>query len=159
MKTDAILFEYDCFCFTGGTSYNYQLFSDGRFVKHISFSMLMSEFPKIKTLPSTEEIITSPELASAVKKMIEENTEALKELPKDLINPGILDGANETITFGNIKFSCSNVLTQNMTKAKKWYKQNNQEVPDWVGDIIKLQKIFKKVEKTINEFVKVRLVG
>ena len=52
-----------------------------------------------------------------------------------------------------------NILTENMMQAKKWYKQNNQEIPDWVEDIIKFQKIFKKIEKAINEFVKVRLVG
>ena len=45
-----------------------------------------------------------------------------------------------------------------MTETKKWYKQNNQKAPDWVEDIMKFQKIFKKVEKTFNEFVKVRFI-
>ena len=161
MKTKSsvrIVFEYDCYCFFG-TSYKYTLFSDGRFIKTITFSTSISDFSKDKRPSPDEEIISSMQLVSAVEKVIEENKDELKHLPKEMSNPQILDGACETIKFGRIKISGSNILTESMTKTKKWYKQNNQEVPDWVENIIKFQRIFKKLEKVINEYVKVRLVN
>ena len=160
MKTkpkSKIIFEYDCYCFFG-TSYKYTLFADGRFIKAITFSTSITEFPKDKGASPEEEIITSLPLVSAVEKVIEENKEELKLLPKEMSNFNILDGAEETIKFGSLKFTGCNILTESLTEAKKWYKQNNQEVPDWVEDIMKFQKIFRKVQKAINEFVKVRLV-
>lgn len=156
-KLPSVVFEYDCFCFFG-TSYKYTLFSDGRFIKSTTFAISITELSKDKLLDPDEVIITSAQLVSAVKKVIKENREELKLIPRDLGNPHILDGATETIKFGRIKFSGPNIFTESMTETKKWYEQNHQEVPDWVEDIMKFQKIFKKVEKTINEFVKVRLV-
>lgn len=156
-KLPSVVFEYDCYCFLG-TSYKYTLFSDGHFIKTITFSNSITDFLKDKGSSPDEEIITSAQLVSAVKKVIKENREKLKLIPRELGNPHILDGATETIKFGRIKFSGPNIFTESMTETKKWYEQNHQEVPDWVNNIMKLQKIFKKVEKKINEFVKVRLV-
>ena len=156
-KLPSVVFEYDCFCFFG-TSYKYTLFSDDRFIKTTTFAPSITELSKDKILDPDEVIITSAQLVSAVKKVIKENREELKLIPRELGNPHILDGATETIKFGRIKFSGPNIFTESMTETKKWYEQNHQEVPDWVNNIMKLQKIFKKVEKAINEFVKVRLV-
>ena len=156
-KLPSVVFEYDCFCFFG-TSYKYTLFSDGRFIKSTTFSISITELSKENSLDPDEVIITSAQLVSAVKKVIKENREELKLIPRELGNPHILDGATETIKFGRKKISGPNIFTESMTETKKWYEQNHQEVPDWVNNIMKLQKIFKKVEKAINEFVKVRLV-
>ena len=157
-KLPSVVFEYDCFGWCG-PYYTYKLLADGRFIKTD-----YDEAPycqKQESVPHTDkELIESKELVKAVKQVIKENHEELKKLPRNISNPFILDGASETIKLGCMKFSGCNILTLLVEDCKKRRVKDEIIEPflPIMQNLYDFQKIFKKVQRKINEFVNVRFV-
>ncbi len=107
-----VVFEYDCMCWFGN-SYNLKLLDDGRLVRlAYGYSKLG---PEDRMCDDKEYVLlNSPELVKGIKKLIKENKEELKKIPREISNYNILDGACETFRFGRMKFYGSNALTESM---------------------------------------------
>ena len=157
-KLPSVVFEYDCFGWCG-PYYKYKLLADGRFIKTDYYDA--PYLYKSESVPHTDEIlIENIELVKAVKQIIKENHEELKKLPKEITNPFIYDGAGENIKLGRMKFSGCNILTESVEDYPKRREKGKIDEPFWpiMQDLYDFQKIFKKIQKKINEFVKIKFV-
>lgn len=158
-KLPSVVFEYECIVWCG-PHYSYKLFADGRFIKtdYADSGYFADRDPSLDT---ELVILESPELVKAVKQVIEENKEALQKLPREISNPLILDGASETIKLGRMKFSGCNILTVSVrdSEIRREKSEINEVYRPMLQAVCDFQKIFRKIQKTINGFVKVRLVG
>lgn len=154
-KLPKLIFEYDCMCFFG-SSYKLILLEDGRLIREdYDFSRPLSKDSLPDVFPF--EIIKSPALAKEIKKLIKENKEELKKLPRDVSNPSICDGASETFRFGRMKFEGSNILTESMEGYKEEFKENNYPVLGWEEDLLHFQRLFKKFQNKFHEYVEEEL--
>ena len=150
-KSSKLIFEYDCMCWFGN-SYNLKLYEDGRLIRlDYGYSKLGPEDRLTDDLEY--QVINSPALAKEIRQLIKENKEELRRLPKDVSNPGILDGAGETFRFGRIKFEGSNALTLSMEGYKERFKENNYPVLGWEEDLLHFQRLFKKFQNKFHEYV------
>ena len=150
-KSPKLVFEYDCMCWFGN-SFNLKLYEDGRLIRlNYGYSKLG---PEDRLTDDVEyQVINSPDLAKAIKQLIKENKEELKNLSKDISNPSICDGAGETFRFGRMKFEGSNVLTVSMEGYKENFKKNNYPVLGWEEDLLQFQRLFKKFQNKFHEYV------
>lgn len=101
-KLPKVVFEYDCMCWFGN-SYNLQLLDDGRLVRlAYGYSKLGPE----DCMCDDKEYVmmNSPELVKGIKKLIKENKEELKKIPREISNSNVLDGTGEMFRFGRMKF-------------------------------------------------------
>ena len=150
-KLPSVVFEYDCMCWFGN-SYNIKLLADGTLIKYeYGYSKLG---PEDKMCDDYEEIIIkNPELVIEIKKISEAHKEELKKLPRELSNYHILDGANETVRIGRMKFHGANMFTEDMAIYAGKYK--NKEIPDedyFVMVLYEFQKIFAEIKAVINKY-------
>ena len=145
-----VVFEYDCMCWFGN-SYNIKLLEDGRLVRlAYGYSKLG---PEDRMCDDKEYVLlNSPELVKEIKKLIKENKEELKKLPRDVSNYNILDGAGETFRFGRMKFEGSNTLTQSMEGYKERLKQYNAVEMGWEEELLQFQRLFKMFQDKFHEY-------
>lgn len=147
-----VVFEYDCMCFFGG-SYKLILMEDGRLIRE-DYNLSMPISKESSADKFEVQIINSPELAKAIKKLIKENKEELKSLlSKHITNPGICDGASETFKFGRMKIEGSNILTVSMEGYEEALKKYNSVEMGWEKDLLHFQRIFKKFQDKFHEYV------
>ncbi len=95
-----------------------------------------------------------PELVAEIKKIAKAHKDKLKELPRELSNYHILDGANETVRIGGLKFEGSNMFTEDMTEYAEKYK-DCKKIPDedyFVIPLYEFQKIFSKIRNVIDKY-------
>jgi len=149
-KLPKVVFEYDCMCWFGN-SYNLKLLEDGRLVRlAYGYSKLG---PQERISEDKEYILlNSPELVKEIKKLIKENKEELKKIPRDVSNLNIMDGANETFRFGRMKFEGSNILTESMEGYKEKLKRYNAVLQGWDEELLQFQRIFKKFQDKFHEY-------
>lgn len=88
--------------------------------------------------------MNSPELVKEIKKLIKETKEELKQLPREISNYNVLDGANETFRFGRMKFEGSNILTYSMEGYREELKRQHALEMGWEEELLQFQRIFKK---------------
>ena len=144
-KSPKLVFEYDCMCWFGN-SFNLKLYEDGRLIRlNYGYSKLG---PEDRLTDDVEyQVINSPDLAKAIKQLIKENKEELKNLSKDISNPSICDGA------GEMKFEGSNNLTVSMEGYKENFKKYNYPVLGWEEELLQFQRLFKKFQNKFHEYV------
>lgn len=149
-KIPKVVFEYDCMCWFGN-SYNLKLLDDGRLVRlAYGYSKLGTED---RMCDDKEYILLNiPELVKAIKKLIKENKEELKKIPREVSNYNILDGAGETFRFGRMKFYGSNVLTESMEGYHEKLKRYNSIPVGWEEELLQFQRIFKKFQDKFHEY-------
>lgn len=145
-----VVFEYNCMCWFGN-SYNLKLLEDGRLVRlAYGYSKLG---PQDRMSDDKEYVLlNSPELVQEIKKLIKENREALKKIPRDISNLNILDGADETFRFGRMKIGGSNVLTFSMEGYKEELKRHNAVEMGWEKELLQFQRLFKKFQDKFHEY-------
>ena len=150
-KSTKLVFEYDCMCWFGN-SFNLKLYEDGRLIRlDYGYSKLG---PEDRLTDDFEyQVINSPPLAKEIKLLIKENKEELRNLPKDVSNPSICDGAGETFRFGRMKFEGSNVLTESMEGYKESFTKYNYPVLGWEEGLLQFQRLFKKFQNKFHEYV------
>ena len=150
-KIPSIVFEYDCMCWFGN-SYNLKLLDDGRLVRlAYGYSKLG---PEDRMCDDKEYILlNSPELVKEIKKLIKENKEELKKIPREVSNYNILDGACETFRFGRMKFYGSNALTESMEGYQEKLKRYNSIPMGWEEELLQFQRIFKKFQDKFHEYL------
>lgn len=149
-KIPSIVFEYDCMCWFGN-SYNLKLLDDGRLVcLAYGYSKLG---PEDRMCDDKEYVLlNSPELVKEIKKLIKENKEDLKKIPREISNYNILDGAGETFRFGRMKFYGSNALTESMEGYQEKLKRYNSIPMGWEEELLQFQRIFKKFQDKFHEY-------
>lgn len=150
-KIPSVVFEYDCRGWNG-KSFDYKLMADGTLVKlEYRFSKLLS---KVEKGENFEKIIcVSPELVEGVKKIIAKNKETLRNLPRELSNPNVLDGGYETIRFGRMKFEGSNMLAESMKSFVEYFSVQKAEGPySFIYPLYEVQKVFKKIERLTSKY-------
>ena len=149
-KLPNVVFEYDCMCWFGN-SYNLKLLEDGRLVRlAYGYSKLG---PQERISEDKEYILlNSPELVKEIKKLIKENKEELKKLPRKISNYNIMDGVGETFIFGRMKFDGTNILTESMEGYKEELKKHNAVAQGWEEELLQFQRIFKKFEDKFHEY-------
>ncbi len=154
-KLPKVVFEYDCMCWFGN-SYNLKLLDDGRLVRlAYGYSKLG---PEDRMCDDKEYVLlNSPELVNEIKKLIKETKEELKQLPREISNYNVLDGANETFRFGRMKFGGSNILTYSMEGYKEELKRYNGVEMGWEEKLLKFQRIFKKFQDKFHEYFELPL--
>ena len=154
-KLPKVVFEYDCMCWYGN-SYNLKLLEDGRLVRlAYGYSKLG---PQDRIAEDKEYILlNSPELVKEIKKLIKDNKDELKKLPREVGNCNILDGARETFRFGRMKFAGSNVLTESMEGYKEKLKMFNAVEMGWEEPLLQFQKLFKKFQVKFHEYFELPL--
>lgn len=154
-KADFVVFEYDCMCWFGN-SYNLKLLEDGRLVRHAyGYSKLG---PQERISEDKEYILlNSPELVKEIKKLIKENKEELKKLPRKISNYNIMDGAGETFIFGRMKFAGTNILTESMEGYQEKFKEYNAIAMGWEEEVLQFQRIFKKFQDKFHEYFELPL--
>ena len=156
-KLPKVIFEYDCMCWFGN-SYNLKLLDDGRLVRlAYGYSKLG---PEDRMCDDKEYILlNSPELVKEIKKLIKETKEELKQLPREISNYNVLDGANETFIFGRMKFEGSNVLTYSMEGYREELKRQHAVEMGWEEELLQFQRIFKKFQNKFHEYFELPLFG
>lgn len=149
-KIPSIVFEYDCMCWFGN-SYNLKLLDDGRLVRlAYGYSKLG---PEDRMCDDKEYVLlNSPELVKEIKKLIKENNEDLKKIPREISNYNILDGAGETFRFGRMKFYGSNALTESMEGYQEKLKRYNSIPMGWEEELLQFQRLFKKFQDKFHEY-------
>lgn len=149
-KIPSIVFEYDCMCWFGN-SYNLKLLDDGRLVRlAYGYSKLG---PEDRMCDDKEYVLlNSPELVKEIKKLIKENKEDLKKIPREISNYNILDGAGETFRFGRMKFYGSNALTESMEGYQEKFKRYNSIPMGWEEELLQFQRLFKKFQDKFHEY-------
>ena len=154
-KLPKVVFEYDCMCWFGN-SYNIKLLEDGRLVRlAYGYSKLG---PQERISEDKEYILlNSPELVKEIKKLIKDNKEELKKLPKEVSNYNILDGAGETFRFGRMKFEGYNALTESMEGYKGRLKKYNSVEMGWEEGLLQFQRLFKKFQDKFHEYFELPL--
>ena len=150
-KSPKLVFEYDCMCWFGN-SFNLKLFEDGRLIRlDYGYSKLG---PEDRLTDDVEyQVINSPDLAKAIKQLIKENKEELKNLSRDISNPSICDGAGETFKFGRLKIEGSNILTVSMEGYEENLKRYNAVEMGWEKDLLQFQRLFKKFQNKFHKYV------
>ena len=145
-----VVFEYDCMCWFGN-SFNLKLLEDGRLVRlAYGYSKLG---PEDRMCDDKEYVLlNSPELVKEIRKLIKENKEELKTIPRNVSNPMILDGASETFRFGRIKFYGANVLTESMEGYQEKLKRYNSIPMGWEEGLLHFQRLFKRFENIFQEY-------
>lgn len=151
-KIPSIVFEYDCMCWFGN-SYNIKVLADGTLLKfEYGYSKLG---PEDRMQDDNEEVIlVNSELVTEIKKIAKTHKEKLKSLPRELSNYHILDGANETVRIGGLKFEGSNMFTEDMTEYAEKYK-DSKKIPDedyFVMPLYEFQKIFSEIRTVIDKY-------
>lgn len=156
-KLPKVVFEYDCMCWFGN-SYNLKLLDDGRLVRlAYGYSKLG---PEDRMCDDKEYILlNSPELVKEIKKLIKETKEELKQLPREISNYNVLDGANETFRFGRMKFEGSNILTYSMEGYREELKRQHAVEMGWEEELLQFQRIFKKFQNKFHEYFELPLFG
>lgn len=128
-KLPKVVFEYNCMCWFGN-SYNLKLLEDGRLVRlAYSYSKLGPEDRMCDDKGYI--LLNSLELVKEIKKLIKETKEELKQLPREISNYNVLDGANETFRFGRMKFEGSNILTYSMEGYREELKRQHVVEMGW----------------------------
>lgn len=150
-KLPSVVFEYDCMSWFGN-SYNIKLLADGTLIKYeYGYSKLG---PDDRMRDDCEKVILKNlELVTEIKKLYEAHNKELKNLPRELSNYHILDGANETVRIGRMKFHGSNMFAEDMAIYADKYK--NKEIPDedyFVMILYEFQKIFAEIKAVINKY-------
>ena len=97
-------------------------------------------------------LLNSPELVKEIKKLIKENKEDLKKIPREISNYNILDGAGETFRFGRMKFYGSNALTESMEGYQEKFKRYNSIPMGWEEELLQFQRLFKKFQDKFHEY-------
>lgn len=145
-----VVFEYDCMCWFGN-SFNLKLLENGRLVRlAYGYSKLG---PEDRMCDDKEYVLLNNlELVKEIKKLIKENKDELKKLPREVSNYNILDGAGETFRFGRMKFEGSNALTQSMEGYKERLKQYNAVEMGWEEELLQFQRLFKKFQDKFHEY-------
>ena len=148
----AVVFEYDCMCWFGN-SYNIRVLADGTLLKfEYGFSKLG---PEDRMQDDNEEVIlVNSELVTEIKKIAKAHKDKLKSLPRELSNYHILDGANETVRIGGLKFEGSNMFREDMTEYAEKYK-DCKKIPDedyFVMSLYEFQKIFSEIRTVIDKY-------
>lgn len=152
-KLPSVVFEYDCMCWFGN-SFNLKLLADGTLLKfEYGYSKLGPQDRMCDVVESI--VLTSIDLVSEIKKFIKANKEKLKDLPRDLSNWHILDGANETVRLGKMKFSGYNMFTEDMAESVEYYRTHRiPEEDGFIYSLYEFQKIFAEVKAVINKYCK-----
>mgnify|MGYP003303201539 CR=1 FL=1 len=95
----------------------------------------------------------TPIVIKEIKKISKTHKDELKNFPRELSNYHILDGANETVRIGRMKFHGSNMFTEDMAIYADKYK--TKEIPDedyFVMVLYEFQKIFAEIKAVINKY-------
>lgn len=149
-KLPKVIFEYDCMCWFGN-SYNLKLLEDGRLVRYAyGYSKLG---PQERISEDKEFILlNSPELVKEIKKLIKDNKEELKKLPRKISNYNIMDGAGETFIFGRMKFAGTNILTESMEGYQEKLKKYNALPQGWEEELLQFQRLFIMFQDKFHEY-------
>lgn len=161
-KIPSIIFEYGCIGWYANT-FTVTLFAGGTLQKVIHHyskleqKNLYSETAFEEARQNDEEFILadSPQLAKDVKEIIKKHYNVLRKIDRDICNPMILDGAEETIRFGRLKFSGYNILTKSYEDWKKYAGKNPKEYEvSIMEDLHKIQIAFNEIKDKINSYSK-----
>ena len=149
-KLPKVVFEYDCMCWFGN-SYNLKLLEDGRLVR---LAYGYSKLGPQERISEDKEFIllNSPELVKEIKKLIKENKEELKKLPRKISNYNIMDGAGETFIFERMKFAGTNILTESMEGYQEKLKKYNALPQGWEEELLQFQRLFKMFQDKFHEY-------
>ena len=127
------------------------LFEDGRLIRE-DYNISMPIIKNCLTDDFEDLVINSPDLVKAIKQLINENKEELKNLlSKHIANPGICDGASETFRFGRMKIEGSNILTVSMEGYEEALKKYNALVA--AGDKEAAEKALPQTFAILDEMV------
>ena len=150
-NTESVVFRCSSSGYMEEGSYCIVLYSDGALVE------CFYDFQN--TLLSEQEIQKKPELVNTIRQLARDYKEQLKNLPRELRNPFIIDGAHYTIQIGRMKFIGSNILTTTV-KAKDYNPANQLFRPGYecINDLTLFQKLFEHFRKAINESVGEKVV-
>lgn len=157
-KIPSIIFEYDSVGWYANT-YTVTLFADGilqKVIHHYSNlekNGVYSETNFDETRKKDEEfiLIANPSLARDVKEIVRKHHNTLKEIDRNIYNPAILDGSEETIRFGRLKFKGYNILTQNYDDWEKYADKNSTDDEILImEDLHKIQIAFNEIKDKIN---------
>ena len=118
---------------------------------------LYSETAFEEASQNDEEFIlaNSHQLASEVKEIVKKHHDVLRKIDRNIYNPMILDGAEETIRFGRLKFTGYNILTESYEDWKKSAGKNPEEYEVLImEDLHKIQIAFNEIKDKINSYSK-----
>lgn len=149
-KIPQIIFEYRCTAYFG-ISYDLILFADGTLIQY-DYGSTGSGYNEKYVIEPEEILLTNPELAKKVKEIIKDNYSKIKDIPKNIYHPYILDGAEDFICFGKKKFLGWNILTEKINKPKEddiYIKQMWDEI---FVHLYSVQNVFYKIRKVINSY-------
>lgn len=151
-KLPRIIFEYRCAAYFG-ISYAVILFADGTLVKY-DYGNASIGYSEKHIIQNDEIILKNPELSQKVKIIIKSNYKKIKGIEKNIYNPFVLDGAEETICFGRKKFQGYNIRS---ISKKDWEKNYNKNYEGWnelMNKLFIVQDIFNMIKEEINFYSK-----
>ena len=150
-KLPSVVFEYDCMCWFGN-SYNIKLLSDGTLLKYEYGYSKLGPGDRMRD-DSEEVVLINIELVKDIKKLSKKHKEKLKRLPRDLSNYRIMDGANETVRVGRLKFEGANMFREDMGVLVEYYRTHKMtEQEDFIYPLHEFQQIFAELKETINRY-------
>ena len=133
-KIPSIIFEYDSIGWYTNT-YTVTLFADGTLQKIIHHYSKLEEkgvyseidFEAVRKNDEEIVLITNPSLAKDIKAIVRKHHNTLREIDRNIYNPAILDGSEENIIFGRLKFKGYNILTQSYEDWEKYADKNSMD--------------------------------
>lgn len=157
-----VVFEYDSVGWYANT-FTVTLFADGtlqKVIHHYSkleakgvYSEIDIDELKIKSEESI--LLTDKKLAKDVKEIIKRHHDILKKIDRNIYNPDIVDGAEETLRFGRLKFSGYNILAESYEEWKKIAGNNpERQIVLIMEDLRKIQAAFNEIKDKINSYSK-----
>jgi len=143
-KKPSVIFKLDRSFFLGQKQNNLTLYSDGKLVCKLE--------DMTDITPSEEELILQDnELVREIKSIISENKDIISSLPKELYNPFVMDGSEDTIKLGIRKFQGSNIVTHSVMELQDY----EGPFPDSRLNLLKLcdlQKILLQIKSKIDQY-------
>ena len=161
-KIPSVIFEYDSIGWYA-TTFTVTLFAGGILQKVIHhYSKLEAngvcseiDFDALRKNDEEVVLITNSQLAKDLKAIVKKHHDVLRKIDRDIYNPMILDGVEETIRFGRLKFRGYNILTESYEDWKKSTGKNPKEYEVlMMEDLHKIQIAFNEIKDKINSYSK-----
>ncbi|MBO4857465.1 MAG: hypothetical protein J5527_03000 [Treponema sp.] len=151
-KIPTRIFEYRCAAFFG-ISFDVILFADGTLIKY-DYGSAETRYVEKYVIEPAEILLCNKELSKKVNQIIKDNYSKIKDIPKSIYDPFILDGAEEKICFGKKTFLGWNILLGKYTKKQIENDEYCEAWRDLLNNLIVVQDVFKKVRQIINSYWK-----
>ena len=161
-KIPPVVFEYDSVGWYANT-FTVTLFADGTLQKAIHrYSKLEAngvyseiDIDELEAKTDVAILANDKQLAKDVKEIVKKHHDILRKIDRNIYNPNIMDGAEETLRFGRLKFKGDNILTQRYDEWKKYADKNSDEqIILIMEDLGKIQTAFNEIKEKINSYSK-----